>query len=388
MPFFLALGAAAFMSTVVMRMTDPVVGPLSHDFAVEPTRIALFATAFALPYALFQLVFGPLGDRFGKTRVIRLAVLALAAMIAASALAPDYPTMLTLRFLSGMFGGAVIPLGLATIGDRFALPDRQVMLSRFMVATFSGQIAGSFVTGILAEVMPWRLIYAGYALLALGIGLGLFTIRAGGDASSEPLTLGGTLRRYAGILTGDKARALLPIVFVEGGLFFGFLAFAPAYLSEMRHLSPGDIGFVIASYAVGGMALTLVVKPILRLFGSYGMIAAGGLIGGLAVEAMALPLPVAGHMAASAGVGFAFTLIHNNLQTRATEMAPEARGSSVAVFACCLFFGNGTGPILMKSAVDLGGYVAAFRGLGLIMVLFGIVAALSLRHREQRLPQY
>ncbi|MBP0652223.1 MFS transporter, partial [Mycobacterium tuberculosis] len=76
MPVLVALAAAAFLSTIVIRMTDPLAPLLARDLGVPASELALLATAYALPYALFQLVLGPIGDRLGKLRVVRVAVVA------------------------------------------------------------------------------------------------------------------------------------------------------------------------------------------------------------------------------------------------------------------------------------------------------------------------
>ena len=40
--------------------------------------------------------------------------------------------------------------------------------------------------------------------------------------------------------------------------------------------------------------------------------------------------------------GISFYMLHNSLQTEATELAPSARGSAVALFACGFFIGQGS----------------------------------------------
>ena len=43
------------------------------------------------------------------------------------------------------------------------------------------------------------------------------------------------------------------------------------------------------------------------------------------------------------GVGLGFYMLHNTLQTHATQMAPERRGAAVAAFAACFFGGQSVG---------------------------------------------
>ena len=60
--------------------------------------------------------------------------------------------------------------------------------------------------------------------------------------------------------------------------------------------------------------------------------------------------------------------MHGTLQTRATELAPEARGTAVSLFAFFFFMGQATGPQLLGSVLKSHGYGAAFivAGTGLL----------------------
>jgi predicted MFS family arabinose efflux permease len=67
-------------------------------------------------------------------------------------------------------------------------------------------------------------------------------------------------------------------------------------------------------------------------------------------------------------------MLHNTLQVHATQMAPEARGGALAVFACSLFTGQSAGVWLASHAVDAAGarpvYVIAAVGLLLLALDF------------------
>jgi predicted MFS family arabinose efflux permease len=59
--------------------------------------------------------------------------------------------------------------------------------------------------------------------------------------------------------------------------------------------------------------------------------------------------------------------MHGTLQTRATELAPDARGTAISLFAFFFFMGQATGPQLLGSILKSNGYGAAFitAGIGL-----------------------
>ena len=67
------LSAAAFASVATMRAGDPLLPQVAREFGVSAGEASIIATAFALAYGFCQLVYGVLGDRFGKYRLITLA---------------------------------------------------------------------------------------------------------------------------------------------------------------------------------------------------------------------------------------------------------------------------------------------------------------------------
>jgi predicted MFS family arabinose efflux permease len=74
-------------------------------------------------------------------------------------------------------------------------------------------------------------------------------------------------------------------------------------------------------------------------------------------------------------LGTGFYMIHNSIQTRVTEVAPEARGSAFALHASHFFVGQSLGPVLMglafatlSAAVTMA--MAALGILGLALALW------------------
>jgi DHA1 family inner membrane transport protein len=74
--------------------------------------------------------------------------------------------------------------------------------------------------------------------------------------------------------------------------------------------------------------------------------------------------------------GVSFYMLHNSMQTEATELAPSARGSAVALFACGFFVGQGLGPIVFAALLHgLGPRVALVAVAAVIVVLGRVVVA-------------
>ncbi len=71
--------------------------------------------------------------------------------------------------------------------------------------------------------------------------------------------------------------------------------------------------------------------------------------------------------------GISFYMLHNSMQTEATELAPSARGSAVALFACGFFVGQGLGPVIFGALLHGLGPRLALLAVGATLIVLGRV---------------
>jgi predicted MFS family arabinose efflux permease len=372
-PALLALAAAAFVSGANLRLFDALLPTVAEDFAVPPTTASIVVTAFTLAYGLFQIVHGPLGDRIGKLRVIGGATLIASAASLGCAFAPSLPALAALRFATGIGASAIVPLALAWIGDSTSYEKRQATLGRFLGFILMGQIMGPALGGALAEFISWRQVFDALAAVFLAVSAVLFTVdrraRPVIDGVAKPR--GDVLRNYAAVLRDRWVRTVSITVFLEGGLFYGSFAYAGAYLKVRFGLSYLLIGGMLAGFGLGGVIYSLMVRWLLARLGEKSFVR----IGGALIFVCMVLLPLLPWWPALVPVfilaGFGFYMFHNTLQTRATEMAPQARGTAIAVFAFCLFMGQAGGVALCGAAIRHANYGWTFGATGAALALLG-----------------
>ena len=152
----LALSLAGLGSNISLRLVDPLVPTIAGEFGLSVATVATLATAYALPYAIFQPVLGPVGDAIGKSLLIRASLIVLAMGLVLCALAPNFPTLMMARMVCGIAAGGIIPAAFALIGDRIPMAERQLAISRLLLLIFIAQIAGAGGAGALSTVFGWR----------------------------------------------------------------------------------------------------------------------------------------------------------------------------------------------------------------------------------------
>jgi predicted MFS family arabinose efflux permease len=138
---------------------------------------------------------------------------------------------------------------------------------------------------------------------------------------------------------------------------------------------------LLALYAVGGLVYAITARRIVAALGERRMAFSGGLLMGVCFLVWWLSPPWIFAAPLALALGFGTYLFHNTLQTHATQMAPETRGTAVALFAFCLFAGQAIGVTVSGWTVDHLGYAPMLLAAGIALPLAGWGFAAALRRR-------
>ena len=366
------LSLAAFASAVSARISDPLLPQLAATFLLSTGEAAHAVSAFALAYGLLQLCYGPLGDRYGKYRVITLACLACTLGGLGSALAFGFPSLVAFRFLTGATAAALIPLSMAWIADNVPYEQRQHILAYFLTGQILGVIGGQMLGGLFADLTGWRGAFACMTLIFLLVGgLLLAELRRAGAGTAHQAATHSFATNLRFIVGDAWSRTILLSVGAEGALVFGALAFVPAYLHQRFGISLTLAGAALAMFGLGGLSYTSFARHIVRRLGERRMALAGGLVLCLAFVLLAAGNHWQWVVPAGWCAGFGYYLLHNTLQINATQMAPQARGTAVSLFASCFFIGQSAGVWAASALVDRYGYASIFTVAALMLPLIG-----------------
>jgi predicted MFS family arabinose efflux permease len=366
----------AFSTSLFMRAIDPVVPQISGEFGMPAADVALLATAFALPFAIIQPLLGPVGDFFGKTKLMIAGMLLLTLATFIGAFAPDFTWLLVSRLVAGMAAGAIFPAGLAFVSDNVAVERRQVVLGRYVAAALAGNLTGAWAGGIVGDFTSWRgVLFAATACGALALALGLWGFRNVKHEKGERFDLAFAVNGYRTIFNNPRAKWTYLGVLLEGIAIFGIFPFVAILLHESGEYRATIAGFVIAGFAVGGAVFGLIVAPMLKLFGTRGLMIWGGLIAASMLCLSTLRLSWQVEFAAFFVMGIGFYMMHNCFQLAASEIAPKARGSAIALHSSCFFIGHAVGPVFYYWGLAHAGLTATLLIAALIIAATGIGGA-------------
>ncbi|WP_418316259.1 MFS transporter [Piscinibacter sakaiensis] len=384
------LSLAALGSGMAMRINDAMLLRLAGEFGIGVGSAAQVISIFAVAYGVAQLGFGPMGERWGKYRVIAWACVACAIVSALCALATDFVMLRVLRALAGACAAGIIPLAMAWIGDVVSYESRQPVLARFLIGQIVGLSAGVWLGGFAADHLSWQAPYWVLAVHFIVIGSILLKLN-GRLPDSARITrrlqrspLQGLFVDLADVLRRRWARVILATVLLEGALLFGPFSFIAVHLNRVHGLSLSAAGSLVMLFGLGGFLFASASRRLVRIFGEVGLARWGGGLLALSYLLIAYGPGWAWAIPGTFGAGLGFYMLHNTLQVNATQMAPELRGPAVTTFASCLFFGQSIGVAVcswLVSRIDTATMIAG--GAAGLLLVSAVFARLRSRHVDE-----
>jgi predicted MFS family arabinose efflux permease len=383
LPILAVLSFVAFVSAMSIRIMDPILPEISRDLGTSADAVAYLASAFALPYALGQLPIGALGDALGKARIIKLCLAGLTISLALSAISTSFEMLFASRVFGGLTSGGVIPLCFAIVGDRFAPAERQVALSRVLMAMLTSALIGSIGSGLVAAHFGWRAVFIASTVISLAaLAVAFASLKPRADAGRSAFSVTASIKKYAGVFDNRLWLICFVGVFAEGIVVFGLMPYVATMLERSGMGGIREAGFVVAGLGLGGLIYTLSVSRLLSQIGQIQMIRLGGVIAFVGYLAVSLANVWPAQMLAFAAAGLGFYMVHNSLQLLATELAPTARASATSLHAFFFFLGHAIGPAFYRIAFDRIGVKPAILIAGFTMLILSIILSSILSTRK------
>lgn len=370
----LGVAYAFFVTMVGTTLPTPLYPIYEVRFGFSELIVTVVFATYAVGVLAALLLFGQSSDEVGR-RPVMLVGLAFAAassvvFLLASALGP----LLVGRFLSGLSAGIFTGTATAALVD-FApksASHRGTLIAALV--TLGGLGTGPLLAGLLAQFAPdpLRVPYAVH--LGLLVPAALFILLMPEPVKVRSGRAGFRIQRLS------VPREMRPVFVRAATASFAafavlglFSAVAPSFLAKLLHLTshwlPGVVVFLLlASSAVGQLALEVITPDVALPLGSAVVTAGCGLIAG-GVAASSLSLLLAGAVVAGLGIGLAFRAGLTIVESR----SPSAQRAEVASSFFVVSYVAISLPIV---GIGIAAQAAGLRAAGIVFT--GLVGALAL----------
>jgi predicted MFS family arabinose efflux permease len=372
------LGLAGFIVMADNWVVSPLLPSIAHSLGVQPARAGILIAAYMLPFGLFQLLYGPLADRYGKLRVVGISLVFFTVATGLCASGLHLGELTAYRALTGMFAAATMPVSLALIGDLVPMNERQQAIATFMGIAFLGQATSMTIGGTIAALTSWRGVFLTYGVVAAVItAVLLLSARSfSGELHGDPHSR--FLQPYTRLLGHWPSLRTYLVVFFEGILILGSFSYLGAFSAKSLSLGTFEIGLLMAVFGVGVIAASRASGPLADRIGRNRLVALG-----LASAAVAdlLAFGASARLAAVAlgvlllGLGFMFA--HSSLLTTATQFAAKARGTAMSLVAFSFMVGGAIGTALGGRVIEATSYRELYLIGGVALAALTLIALVA-----------
>jgi DHA1 family bicyclomycin/chloramphenicol resistance-like MFS transporter len=246
------LVALGSFGSLTMSIYTPVMPSVGADLGAGSDSVKLTLTTYMLGFAIGQLFYGPLSDRYGRRPVLLVGVSFFIATTLACSLAPSIGSLIGLRVLQGLGAASGAVLSRALTRDAYGAHEMPVVMSWISLGMNISPSIGPTLGGFLGEWLSWRATFwfvGGFGLVLLLVSsLGL---KETNRHRSAQVDLGSLLRGSGEML---RDRHFLGYVLTLGfamAINFGMLAGAPFILQDRLGFSPQEFG-LISLLSIGG----------------------------------------------------------------------------------------------------------------------------------------
>ena len=363
-----AAGMCAFFN---MYITQALLPELRRVFDAGVAAVSLTVTVTTLGVAFAAPFAGGLADRFGRKRVLLVALSLLTLATFGAASADHLGTLLVWRALQGVVIPGIFTSAVAYIAEEWAPAEAGTITSLYVAGTVLGSFCGRFISGLMTDAYGWRSAFLVMGLINLSF-LPLIAVLLPRSRRFTPGT--SLLASLAGVSAHLRNAPLLATYGIGFTLLFaqvGTFTYVNFYLAAAPFgLSTHALSCIFFVFLIGMAVTPFSGRWALRWSQrSVGLAAlAMSALGLLLTLSHWLPQIVLGLILSSAGIFI--------LQSLATASVPRlargARSAAVGLYLTCYYFGASVGATLPAALWSFAGWYACVA----LVLMVQLVAAL------------
>ena len=381
----LLLGLMGFWVMGDNYAASPMLVDIARDFNLEIGTAALVVTAYMLPFGLFTILFGPLGDKYGKARVICFASFVTAIFSGLGALAFDLVSLSAIRAVNGAFAAAILPVTISFVGDLFPDPKSKLnAIGTVMGTYFLGAAAATAIGGGLSFIGSWRLVYLTYGVAELIIALIMLKFLVFGAGPAETL---GFRQAYANAFAQPLLPRTVALLFLVGFAVFGSFTYLGDFLVSKTGYNVLIVGLILTLFGLTAFIGGRNVGNIRQKLGPR-MVLYAGFLGLISWSYVGFWPGLAFIFPALIGFGLAFVVLQSTLIMTAQQQLPMQRGTVMSLASFNMFVGGGCGVVINSYILEHGGYAWLYLVSSIAIFIVGLLAYRLLltimKHEESR----
>jgi predicted MFS family arabinose efflux permease len=336
---------------------------IASDFALSQFSVGPIIWLYMLPYGLAAFAYGPLVRTIDARRVELSCMFLFSSANLLAGLSNNLSVLFVARFMMGLFGASVIPLGLILIANHMPQEKRGRYIGIFFGLTFVASLLGLFLSGIL----HWRLIFIIPAALGFILWFLMLVLFPHFRENLEDFRMS-----YLQAFKNKSVVRIFIYIFVISSIYHGLQQWLGVYFSTGLNLSQFVISMLITLTALSGIFGEFWGGRLADSVGRKKVVNLGIALMVISIFSLLLKLPVAVLVLVMLIWGLGWTFNHVGLATMLTDLPKELLNEAASLNSGVRFISGGLGAalggLLMRNSFNLGFIVLGSLLLSLLIL--------------------
>ncbi|MBI4707369.1 MAG: MFS transporter [Candidatus Omnitrophica bacterium] len=314
-----------------------VIPSIAESFALSQFFVGKIIWLYMIPYGIAALFYGPLVRAFDARRVELICLFCFSLANLWAGLSNNIYSLFAARFLMGIFGASVIPLGLILIAKHFEANKRGKFVGIFFAATFVASLLGLFFSGIV----PWRWIYLLPAIAGMLLWVIMFKYLPSFKSDTGKFEI-----NYFSAFKNKTLIGIFTYIFLISLLYHGVQQWLSVYFSNKYGFNQFTISMLIMLTSLSGIFGEVLGGLFSDSLGRIKTIKLGIwlMIASVFVLIVKLPLFLIALIMIVWGLGWTFN--HSGLSTILTDLPKEFLNESASLNSSVRFVAGGVGVVI------------------------------------------
>ncbi|MEO5888809.1 MAG: multidrug effflux MFS transporter [Ferruginibacter sp.] len=249
----LILGALNTITPFSIDMYLPAFPRIARDFHTEIDKVALSVSTYFLGYAIGQIIYGPLLDRFGRKPPLYVGLILYIIATIGCFTTTTIEALWAIRFLQAIGGCVASVAAMAMVRDFFPVHKSAGVISLLVLILGASPLLAPTAGSFIITTWGWHAVFIVLAVITLLILLLVFFFLPEGHPADKTISLKPVpiINGFKTVLTNPRFYAFaLAGSFSFSGLFV-YVAHSPAIFMDHFHLNEKLYGGVFALLSVG-----------------------------------------------------------------------------------------------------------------------------------------
>ncbi|KAH8912261.1 MFS general substrate transporter [Coniochaeta sp. PMI_546] len=168
---------ASFLNTLSIQAVVIILPTIGRDFNIPDTRVQWIVSAYTLTFGCFLLLWGRIGDIYGKRKVFIIGSLWVAVTTACNPFIPNEIGFDIFRALQGLGAAANVPTALGILGTTFPPGKaKNYAFSTYAAGAPLGSVFGNLLAGFIAAYTSWKWVFGVMAIMAAAVSFAAIAI--------------------------------------------------------------------------------------------------------------------------------------------------------------------------------------------------------------------